>query len=350
MMTRQIENKIISFIRRITCNVYIPSDIIPTAETKIKLADSILISPLVLGTWAWGDKKTWNWNEEYDVKAKEAFDMSISKGINTFDTAEMYGKGESERCIARYKTNHPNAGDIVLATKFLPFPYRISYPSSLINALRASLERLQVNCVDLYQIHGPIHLRSIEVLADALAEAVKLGLTKTVGVSNYSTDEMIKMYDRLQTHGIQLASNQVEFSLLRRLPETSGLIAECHKRSVAVLGYSPLAMGRLTGKYSAANPPPSGRHFSNINMNELEPILETMRRIANKYNVSVSSVALNYVICKGVIPLGGARDAKQAEQNAGALGWRLTNEEIVELESHPFTPANAFWQRFWQHG
>ncbi|CAF0920565.1 unnamed protein product [Rotaria sordida] len=101
---------------------------------------------------------------------------------------------------------------------------------------------------------------------------------------------------------------------------------------------------------SAANPPPSGRHFSNINMNELEPILETMRRIANKYNVSVSSVALNYVICKGVIPLGGARDAKQAEQNAGALGWRLTNEEIVELESHPFTPANAFWQRFWQHG
>ncbi|CAF4399892.1 unnamed protein product, partial [Rotaria sordida] len=60
------------------------------------------------------------------------------------------------------------------------------------------------------------------------------------------------------------------------------------------------AMGRLTGKYSAANPPPSGRPFSNINMDELEPILETMRRIANKYNVSVSSVALNYVICKGI--------------------------------------------------
>ncbi|CAF0968700.1 unnamed protein product [Rotaria sordida] len=333
-----------------TYNVYIPGDIIPTAETKIKLADRILISPLVLGTAAWGDKKVWTWSEECDAKAKEAFDMSISKGINTFDTAEVYGNGESERSIARYKTNHPNAGDIVLATKFLPYPYRFSYPSSLINALRASLDRLQVDCVDLYQIHGPIHFRSIEVLADALAEAVKLGLTKTVGVSNYSTDEMIKMYDCLQKHGIQLASNQVEFSLLRRLPETSGLIAECHKRGIAVLGYSPLAMGRLTGKYSAANPPPSGRPFSNINMDELEPILETMRRIANKYNVSVSSVALNYVICKGVIPLGGARDAKQAEQNTGALGWRLTNEEIVELESYRFNPANAFWQRFWQHG
>ena len=69
---------------------------------------------------------------------------------------------------------------------------------------------------------------------------MRLGLTKTVGVSNYSTEELIRMYDRLKTHDIQLASNQVEFSILRRLPETSGHIAECHKRNIAVLGYSPL--------------------------------------------------------------------------------------------------------------
>jgi pyridoxine 4-dehydrogenase len=113
---------------------------------------------LVLGTWAWGDKKTWSWDEELNGKAKEAFEMSISKGINTFDTAEVYGNGErwvekklkliikllhfSERCIARYKANQTE--DIVIATKFLPYPYRLSYPKSLINALRASLERLQV--------------------------------------------------------------------------------------------------------------------------------------------------------------------------------------------------------------
>lgn len=98
----------------------------------------------------------------------------------------------------------------------------------------------QVDCVDLYQIHGRIHIRSVEVMADALAEAVKLGLTKTVGISNYSTEDTIKMYDCLQKHNIQLASNQVEFSIVRRSPETSGLIAECHKRGIAVLGYSPL--------------------------------------------------------------------------------------------------------------
>ncbi len=88
---------------------------------------------------------------------------------------------------------------------------------------------------DLYEIHGPIHLCSIEVVGNELAEAVKLGLTKTVGVSNYSIEDTIKMYDCLQKHGIQLASNQVEYSLLRRTPETSGLIAECHKRGIAVL-------------------------------------------------------------------------------------------------------------------
>ena len=104
---------------------------------------------------------------------------------------------------------------------------------------------LQVDCVDLYQIHGPIHIRSVEVVADALAEAVKLGLTKSVGVSNYSTGELIRMYDRLKTHGIQLASSQVEFSILRRSPETSGHIAECHKRGIAVLGYSPLVNFQL---------------------------------------------------------------------------------------------------------
>lgn len=97
-----------------------------------------------------------------------------------------------------------------------------------------------MKCVDLYQIHGPIHLRSLEVVADALAEAVKQGLTKTVGVSNYSLEETVRVYDRLKHHGIQLASNQVEYSLLRRTPETSGLIAECHKRGIAILGYSPL--------------------------------------------------------------------------------------------------------------
>ena len=143
------------------------------------------------------------------------------------------------------------------------------------------------------------------------------------------------MYDILQKHGVRLASNQVEYSLLRTLPEDSGLFAAMKERGIALLACkqlpsayppkfapdlsrdtvdSPLGQGRLTGKYSAANPPPSGRRFSNMPMEQLEPLLDTMRLIAAKYDVPVSAVALNWVIAKGAIPLGGAKNRQQAEQ------------------------------------
>ena len=96
-----------------------------------------------------------------------------------------------------------------------------------------------------------------------------------------------------------MASNQIEFSLLRRLPETSGLIAAAHERSIVPLAYSPLAQGRLSGKYTTANPPPTGRAFSNYPMDQLEPLLAVMRKIANARNVPVSAVGLNWIMCKG---------------------------------------------------
>ncbi|KAJ9100087.1 hypothetical protein QFC19_005767 [Naganishia cerealis] len=111
---------------------------------------------------------------------------------------------------------------------------------------------------------------------------------------------------------------------------------EYRKKVVIATKYSPLGQGRLTGKYSAANPPPAGRRFSNMPMAELEPLLETMRGIAKKYDVPVSAVALNWVIAKGAIPLGGAKNRQQAEQNAKALTFTLTPEEVEELASKSF--------------
>ncbi|KAG0305290.1 hypothetical protein BGZ98_004355 [Dissophora globulifera] len=296
---------------------------IPTAETRLTIGGSLHVSPMAIGTWAWGDS-----------------------GINFFDTAEVYGRGESERIIGRLLKKAASEGKTppIIATKFLPFPWRIRFPSSLLTALRASMERMGVDVIELYQIHGPTSLRSLEVLADALAEAVKLGLVKTVGVSNYSIDEMVRMHTALAKHGIQLASNQVEYSLLRRLPETTGLIAKCHELGIAVLAYSPLAMGRLTGKYTADNPPPSGRRFSDYPMTELAPLLAVMERIAKEHNVPMSAVALNYTICKGTIPLGGARNPEQALQNAKALGWRLSEKEISELDGLSKVGGTGFWQ------
>ncbi|KAF8941497.1 hypothetical protein BGZ58_007864 [Dissophora ornata] len=323
---------------------------VPTPETRLILGGSLSVSPMAIGTWAWGDS-AWGYKPEMfeDIAATWDALQDESSGINFFDTAEMYGKGESEKIIGRLLKKSAGEGKTlpVIATKFIPFPWRVRFPSSLLNALKGSMERLGVDVVDLFQIHGPVSLRSIEVLADALAESVKLGLVKTVGVSNYSIDELVRMHTALAKHGIQLASNQVEFSLLRRLPETSGLIAKCHELGVAVLAYSPLAMGRLTGKYSAENPPPSGRKFSNYPMKELAPLLAVMERIAKEHDVPMSAVALNYTICKGTIPLGGARNPEQARQNAKALGWRLSDQEIAELDSMGKVGSTGL---FWQHG
>lgn len=127
-------------------------------------------------------------------------------------------------------------------------------------------------------------LNFLNIVGEALAEAVKLGLVKSVGVSNYSIDELVRMHTVLAKHGVPLASNQVEFSLLRRHPETSGLIAKCHELGIAVLAYSPLGMGRLSGKYSAENPPPSSRKFSNYPMNELVPLLTVMEKISKVHD------------------------------------------------------------------
>ncbi|KAI9013676.1 NADP-dependent oxidoreductase domain-containing protein [Hyaloraphidium curvatum] len=331
---------------------FLPAGTVPTRDTPVTLAGTLPVPPLALGVWSWGDTGTWNkdgWTAEKEKEAKGAFDACCSTGYPFFDTAEIYGRGESEKVCGRFLASLPaeERKKTVIATKFLPLPYKFSYPSALLDALRASLEKLGMDSVDLYQVHGPIHLRSVETVADALAEAVKLGLTKTVGVSNYSVSEVTRMHKRLKEHGVQLASNQVEFSLLRRLPETSGLVKTCHDLGVAVLAYSPIGMGRLSGKYSAANPPPSGRRFSNYDMARIDPLLDVMRRIADQKKVPVSAVALNWVICKGAIPLAGARNASQAEQNAKALGWRLSDAEIAELDKLSIEGSTDF---FWQHG
>ncbi|KAF9364923.1 hypothetical protein BGX34_012095 [Mortierella sp. NVP85] len=323
---------------------------VPTAETRLTLAGAISVSPMAIGTWSWGDS-LWGYKPEMfdDIAATWDALQEGSSGINFFDTAEIYGKGESERIIGRLLKKSSGEGKTapIVATKFIPFPWRLRFPDSLLNALKGSMKRLGVDVVDLYQIHGPVSLRSIEVIADALAQSVKLGLVKTVGVSNYSISEVVRMHTALAKHGIPLASNQVEFSLLRRHPETSGLIAKCHELGVAVLAYSPLGMGRLSGKYSADNPPPSSRRFSNYPMKELVPLLGVMEKIAKAHDKPMTAVAINWTICKGTIPLGGARNPQQARQNAQALGWRLSDQEMAELDSVAIVGSTG---TFWQHG
>jgi len=233
----------------------------------------------------------------------------------------------------------------------LPFPRPANFfvfTPGVVAACKKSLARLGVDKIDLYQLHAPVGLHSFESTARELVQCYKLGMVKAIGVSNFSKDELIKMCDIFAKYDVPVASNQVEFSLLRLLPETSGLLAEMKKRNIACLAYSPLGMGRLTGKYSSSNPIPKGRKFgSQYSWEQLDPLIAEMKLLADKYGVSVSAIALNWVICKGAIPLGGARNAQQARENAKATTFRLTDEEVQKLTGLGFEGHTT---RGWQHG
>ncbi len=327
-----------------------------TRETGIPLRGCDVELPVMgLGTWAWGDKSTWGmdgYDRSYNFDTiGEAYQSSVAAGVTFLDTAEGYGNGESERIIGRLLREDPdNRERLVIATKFIPLPWKLALSSALRASLDASLARLELPAVHLYQIHGPISLRSHQAMADALAAAHQAGLVKAVGVSNYSEAEVRAIHAALAERGVALASNQIEYSLLRTRPEASGLLQACRDLGVVVLAYSPLGQGRLTGKYSAANPPPGRRNFSAFPMSEVDPIVAELRGIGERRGKSPAQVALNWVICKGAVPIPGAKNKQQAEQNAGALGWRLTTDEVQALDRVSKRGQRKFFHRIWQHG
>lgn len=311
---------------------------------------------LGLGTWAWGDRSTWGmdgYDRTYRFETiRDAFRESLAAGVTLLDTAEVYGGGESERILGRLlEEDHPNRASAVVATKFLPFPWRVAVRSSLMSSLRASLARLRLPFVHLYQIHGPISWRSHAAMADALAAAFDAGLVKAVGVSNYSEAEVRAIHGALAKHGIPLASDQIEFSLLRTMPESTGLLRACRELGVTVLAYSPIGQGRLTGKYGPGSPPQGNRNFSAYPMNEIEPVVAELRRIGERRDGKTpSQVALNWVMQKGAVPIPGAKNGEQARQNAGALGWRLSDDDVAALDRVAKFGQRKLLHRIWQHG
>jgi aryl-alcohol dehydrogenase-like predicted oxidoreductase len=191
---------------------------------------------------------------------------------------------------------------------------------------------MSLDYVDIYLVHGHIHMRSIASVAKSLANCVANKLTKCVGVANYSADDMLQMRDELAKYDVPLAVNQVEFNVLRRNPETSGLLQTCEKEGIVMQSYSSLAQGRLTGKYSKDREPPKSYRFSQYPMEELEGTIKVLEKIARERKVATSAVALNYNISKGVAPVVGFRNPAQVEQNIGCLGWRLSVEEIKTID------------------
>ncbi len=287
---------------------------------------------LGLGAWQWGDRIQWGYGHGYgEADVHAAFQTALVQGIHFVDSAEAYGNGLSERLLGRFleETKQP----VQVATKFFPWPWRLT-SQSILSALKNSLRRLGLDRVDLYQIHGPTPLVSPERMMAGLAECVRQELARCVGVSNFDKTRMLRSYSALAQEGIPLASNQLHYSLLNREVEKNGLLARCKELSIRLIAYSPLEKGLLTGKYNTENPPPGPRSWQYAQLLPLmPPMLKLMTEIGQEHGGKTNAqVALNWVICKGALPIPGAKKSAQVMENAGAIGWRLKEEEVRQLD------------------
>jgi len=299
-----------------------------------KLGDTDLgISKMCVGTWPWGSRILWGYGKEYtEADLVSVYEESLKSGVNFFDTAEIYGMGDSEeilgRCIQKSKTGITP----VIATKFFPFPWRFGR-NALRQALVGSLKRLGLNKVDLYQIHRPINASKwIEAIADVYEE----GLISAIGVSNYNVEQFKRTYDILGNRGIKLYSNQMEYSLIYREHEFNGLMKLCEELKVTFLAYSPIAQGVLSGKYTPQNPPRGilrSRKYRRTVLKRLQPLIEVMTEISEKNGgKTLAQIAINWVLAKGAIPVVGTKNMIQIKDNIAALDWQLSDEDIANLD------------------
>ncbi len=314
-----------------------------TDQTTSQTAEhSPLIFPQMgCGTWAWGNRLIWGYDTSMDSALQQVFNLCVQNGVTFFDTGDSYGTGrltgQSEKLLGRFAAAYtgPNAEKICLATKLAAYPWRLTR-GAMVKAGSASIERM--GRVDIAQMHWPTANYAPwqeGPLLDGLAELYQQGAIKGVGLSNYGPKRLRWVYKRLAERGTPIASLQVQYSLLSTYPVTElGLKDVCDELGIQLIAYSPLALGLLTGKYSAQGPFPKG--IRGLLFRQLLPgipkLLGCLQEIAKVRGKTMAQVALNWCFCKGAMPIPGAKTVEQAQQNIGALGWRLFDAEVDELD------------------
>ncbi|CAH9123412.1 unnamed protein product [Cuscuta epithymum] len=325
---------------------------------KVKVGP-LSVSPMGFGTWAWGNKVLWGYEESMDTQLQHTFNFALENGINLFDTADSYGtlglNGRSEKLLGKFICEFQGSkkvqDDIVIATKFAAYPWRLT-PGQFVNACKSSLKRMQIEQIGIGQLHwsttnyAPLQEKA---LWDGLVAMYEKGLVRAVGVSNYGPKQLLKIHNYLEARGVPLSSAQVQFSLLSMGSQQMEIKDICDSLGIRLIAYSPLGLGMLTGKYSPSNLPkgPRGFLFSNI-LPGLQPLMKSLKDIARKRGKTVPQVAINWCLCKGTIPIPGVKSVKQAEENVGALGWQLDADELTELEHGALQSPRKMIQNIFQ--
>ena len=263
---------------------------------------------------------------------------ALNGGINWFDTAEIYGHGRSERGLANgLKAAGVKDGEVVIGTKWFPI-FRSA--SNIPQTIDDRIHFLDGYTIDLYMIHQPWGFSSPETEMAAMADLVKAGKIRSVGVSNFNLEGMQRAQAALEKRGLPLAVNQVQYSLLNRKIETNGVLDAARETGITIVAWSPLASGLLSGKFHK-NPEPLDQtpYFRRLmlrrRLERSRPTVNLLEEIAARYEVTPGQVALNWLINfqgETVVAIPGASKVQQAEENAGAMKFRLSDEELTRLD------------------
>lgn len=303
----------------------------------------LMLSPIGLGTWQFSKQKNIAgrvWPTLEDELINRIVRISIEGGINWFDTAEVYGNGASEKALAgSLARTGKKPGEVYVATKWWPM-FRTA--SNIPKSISQRLENLSPFPVDLYQVHHPFGFSSEKSEMAAMARLVKERKVRHVGVSNFSASKMRSAWEALHKEGIPLVSNQVRYNLLDRRIETNGILQTAKELGITIIAYSPLAQGLVTGKFhenpqllKKAGLRKYSSLFNTSGLEKTRPLVGTVRDLADKYGVTPSQIALNWLINfhnGTVVAIPGATKESHAKDNTGAMHFRMTPDDLLLLD------------------
>ncbi|MBQ4529419.1 MAG: aldo/keto reductase [Lachnospiraceae bacterium] len=290
-----------------------------------------LIPPCVIGTWGYGSGyngakmvfgKSYSEEQLWDT-----FETAYELGFTMWDTAEVYGMGNAEKLLGKMITDKK---EIILSTKHMPGKkYR---SGEVTKALKNSLERLNVERIDLYWLHEPYNLQKN---LEEMANCVKSGMVKQIGISNCDIEQLEKADHILKQCGVKLSAVQNHFSLLS-MERQKEVLRYCKEQDIRFYGYMILEQGALSGHYDSSNPFPffsmRGFLFGKNKFRKIQPLLDYERKLAEKYQVDSAQIPIAWARMKGVIPIVGVTKRKYAEQLAEGMKIQMTEDEMEKLE------------------
>ena len=278
-----------------------------------------------------------------ETQTEQVIEAALERGINFFDTADMYANGRSEELLGRFLG--PRRADVIIATKFgneMPGQGRGARPEYVRLACDASLKRLGTTYIDLYQQHVPDPDVPIAETLGALDGLVKAGKVRVIGCSNFSAPQLSESHgESIRRAGsAAFVSVQNEYSLLEREPE-SGVLDECERLGLAFLPYFPLKSGLLSGKYRKGQPIPGDtrvakyERYRKLLTEETLDAVEALIGYANSHSHTILELAFSWLLAHRPVAsvIAGASNAEQVSANAAAPNWRLDPAELREIDA-----------------